>query len=117
MPDSPSEALLPRAEDAIVEEAKITAYLLNFEHDDGKHKAAFFVSFGFSPDRWQELAEALRAHAIKNLVEKIVKSPYGVRYVVEGPLAAPDGRAPQVRSVWIIDEGEELPRLVTAYPM
>lgn len=110
-------SLLPRAEDAIVEDSKVSGYLLNFDHDDGKHKAAFFVAFGFSPDQGEQLAEALRSHAIRNDVTKAVASPYGVRYVVEGPMSAPDGREPGVRSVWIIDEGEELPRLVTAYPL
>ena len=59
--------------------------------------------------------DALRDHAIKNLVEKTVSFPYGVRYVVEGEL--PDERNPLVRSVWIIETGQELPRLVTAYPL
>jgi hypothetical protein len=110
-------SLLPRAEDAVVEESKVRGYLLNFDHDDGKHKAEFFSRFGFSSDRWEELAEALRSHAIRNDVTKAVGSPYGVRYVVEGPMKAPDGREPDVRTVWIIDEGEELPRVVTAYPL
>lgn len=110
-------SLLPRAEDAVVEEPKIRGYLLNSEHDDGKHKAEFFTRFGFNREQWQDLAEALRSHAIKNVVEKTVRSPFGVRYVVEGPLSTPDERNPLVRSVWIIDEGEELPRLVTAYPL
>ncbi len=110
-------SLLPRAEDAVVEESKVRGYLLNLDHDDGKNKAEFFIRFGFSPDRWQELAEALCSHAIRNDVTKAVASPYGTRYVVEGPMKAPDGREPGVRSVWIIDEGEELPRLVTAYPL
>ena len=113
--------ILPRAEDAIVEEKKLLGYLLNFEHDDGKDKAAFFVRFGFSRERWRELAEALKGHAIKNALVKTVESAFGTRYVVEGPMRAPDGRAPWVRTVWIVEAEEALrespPRLVTAYPL
>ena len=29
----------------------------------------------------------------------------------------PDGREPAVRSVWFIEAGGEVPRLVTAYPL
>jgi hypothetical protein len=113
--------ILPRAEDAIVEEKKVLEYLLNFGHDDGKDKAAFFARFGFSREAWWELAEALKVHAIKNALVKTVESPFGTRYVVEGPMRTPDGRAPWVRTVWIVEADDVLrespPRLVTAYPL
>jgi hypothetical protein len=32
-------------------------------------------------------------------------------------MIVPDGRAPMVRTVWTIDEGQTLPRLITAYPL
>ena len=43
--------------------------------------------------------------------------PFGVRYVIEGPLTAVDGRRPNLRSIWFIDTGKDDPRLVTAYPL
>jgi len=30
---------------------------------------------------------------------------------------APDGRSPLVRAVWLVESGEDVPRLVTAYPL
>jgi hypothetical protein len=39
-----------------------------------------------------------------------------MKYTVQGPLPAPDGRAPVIRSVWIIDQGWQWPRFVTAFP-
>jgi hypothetical protein len=36
---------------------------------------------------------------------------------VEGPLLAPDGRSPNLRAVWFIDNGQDTPRFVTAYPL
>ncbi len=44
-------------------------------------------------------------------------SPFGIRYVIEGPLNSPDGRSPLVRTVWFIESSEDMPRLITAYPL
>lgn len=101
---------------AQVPKEKITDYLLSTTHRDGRHKAAFFMRYGFSAETWERLAEALRRHATENEVVKVEQTPFGTRYVVEGPLPAPDGRAPQIRVVWFVELDETIPRLVTAYP-
>ncbi len=41
---------------------------------------------------------------------------FGTRYVVEGILHTPDGRTPTVCVVWFVDNGDGVPRLVTAFP-
>ena len=108
---------LPQAEIAEVPRAKIVEYLLSLTHRDGRGKAIFFLGYGFSPDRWEVLAEALRQHALKNDITKVEMTPFGQRFVVEGSLLAADGRTPNVRTVWFLDEGETRPRFVTAYPL
>ena len=108
---------LPNAERAIVASAKIVDYLLSLSHPDGRGKARFFLSHGFSPDEWQVLARALRDHAVFHPVSEVEETPFGVRYVVEGQIAAPDARTPHVRVVWFIRTGGDVPELVTAYPM
>jgi len=108
---------LPHHEDAVVPQAKITGYLLSPTHRDGRSKADFFTRFGFSADSWEELATALLRHAAEHEVTRIEDSPFGTRYVVEGALPAPDGRAPLLCSVWFIETGEQIPRFVTAYPL
>jgi hypothetical protein len=107
---------LPNLEHAIVEQSKVVDYLLSPTHVDGLPKAMFFGRFGFSPDNWVELADALKNHAAEHEVEKVVPSKYGVRYIIEGEMTGPDGRRPLVRAVWFIESGEEVPRLITAYP-
>ncbi len=102
-------ARLPSAEKAEVSRRKVVAYLLNSEHPDGWGKAAFFARFGFSRHAWN--AAALRNHVLENDVASVVKTPSGVRYLIEGPIEAPN-----VRSVWF-QEGNLPPRLVTAYPL
>lgn len=108
---------LPNAAQAVVPQQKITGYLLSFSHRDGRDKATFFSRFGFSASDWPALATALRQHAIDHGVSKIEDSPFGTRYVIEGPIITPDKRNPAVRSVWFIETGEEIPRFVTAYPL
>lgn len=109
-------ARLPSAEKAEVPRRKVVAYLLNPDHPDGWGKAAFFTRFGFSKRAWNVLAAALRKHALENGVASVVTTPLGVRYVIEGPIEAPNGRTPDIRSVWF-HEGNLPPRLVTAYPL
>jgi hypothetical protein len=108
---------LPGAEHAVIPRSKIADYLLSETHFDGRHKAAFFRSFGYAAARWQELAAALRRHAIQNAVAREEPSPFGRRYIVEGIIETPDGRTPQVRSIWFIRTGENIVRFVTAYPL
>jgi hypothetical protein len=42
-------------------------------------------------------------------------TPFGTRYVIEGILSTPDGRALLIRTVWFIETGQQIPRFVTAY--
>ncbi len=108
---------LPDRASAIVDENKITGYLLSATHPQGRYKAAFFRSFGFAPERWAELRDALRRHAAGQPVSGVHDTPFGTRYTVDGPLVCPDGRAPMVRTIWFIATGERIARLVTAYPL
>lgn len=108
---------LPSAGRAVVPEAKITQYLLSDTHPDGRGKARFFVAHGFSPAQWEVLAAALRAHAARHVVAETEETPFGLRCVIEGPLSSPDGRAPNVRVVWFLRTGHDVPELVTTYPM
>ena len=107
---------LPDAERAVVPERKIVDYLLSPSHPDGRGKARFFRGFGFSAAQWQVLAAALRRHAVENSVTMQSTTAFGTRYVVEGILHTPDGRTPTVCVVWFVDNGDGVPRLVTAFP-
>ena len=108
---------IPNIDKARVDQAKIEEYLLCPTHPDGAAKARFFASFGFVRSRWRVFARALRLHAETWPVVSLVATAYGQRYVVDGPLKTPDGRAPNVRTVWIVETGEDTPRLITAHPL
>jgi len=107
---------LPNAENARVDEKKITEYLLCASHQDGAGKAAFFGKFGFKVAEWHVLAEVLREHGRRYSVQKSVESAYGTRYSIDGEVKTPSGRRPMIRSVWIVDKGSKVPRLITAHP-
>ena len=102
---------------ALVPSYKITDYLLSSTHPSGRYKASFFLAFGFEAGNWRVLASALRKLAASAEVQKVEASPFGMRYTVEGKLESPDGRRPWIRTVWFIETGREIPRLVTAYPL
>jgi hypothetical protein len=107
---------LPNLHLAQISKDKIVGYLLSPTHRRGKSKHDFFVRFGFKPEAWEQLAEALTQHASDNEVTTQRQTVFGVSYVIDGALPCPDGRQPLVRVVWFIDLGSDVPRLVTAYP-
>jgi hypothetical protein len=49
-------------------------------------------------------------------VESVITSPHGTKYIIDGLLQGTIGIQARIRTVWIIDIGEERPRFVTAYP-
>ncbi len=107
---------LPNAHLAVIERQKIVEYLLNADHPQNGGKARFFTSLGFTSAHWRALRRALAELATSAEATRLVESEHGRKYIVDGELRAPSGNTAQVRSVWIIDVGQLVPRLVTAYP-
>jgi hypothetical protein len=108
---------LPDRQGVIIPEAKIKGYLLSPSHPYGRHKATFFKHFGFNVESWELMASALREHAEHHDIARVDNTRFGTRYIVEGQLRTPDGRAPIVRVIWFVEKGDKHPRLVTAYPL
>ena len=52
-----------------------------------------------------------------NEIEEITESPHGTKYVIDGTLENPKGVMIHVRTIWIIETGDDQPRFVTAYPL
>jgi len=108
---------LPNADQAEVPREKITDYLLAQAHRSGRAKAIFFLRVGFEIEKWAEIAAALQQHAIRNDVAGTIENRFGTRFRVEGPLLTPKGQSVHVRTIWFIESGTHIPRLVTAYPL
>jgi hypothetical protein len=107
---------LPSADDAVVLREKVVGYLLNPHHPDGAPKARFFNLVGFEIDEWEVLADALKQLGERSPVVGSVDSAHGTKYIVDGAIATPSGRLAEVRTIWIVDRGQQRPRLVSAYP-
>ena len=106
---------LPHADEAVVPIQKISGYLLNDTHPDGRGKAAFFRSLGFRPAEPGVLQAGLLRLARDAEMREAV-SPFGLKYVGIGSLDCPDGRQVRVVTVWMLREGAPPPYFVTAYP-
>lgn len=94
---------------------KVRKYLLSFDHPVGRSKAAYFGSLGFRASHPEALEAALIEHARSGTLVEQERTVFGDRFVVEGPLQTPKGKAESIRSVWF-DSGNGAALLVTAYP-
>ena len=101
----------------IIEDRKITDYLMNEEHPRGKNKAIVFMSRGFSKERVVEFKNRLVQHAKENKIILREETIFGAMYIIEGKINAPEGRVLNIRSVWIVENRQNFPKFVTAYPI
>jgi hypothetical protein len=108
---------LPNKAKAYVPPGKLMGYLLSEAHAVGKSKAKFFRSLGFDEAAVTQLEEELLAVARTEEVEDFIPSPHGVKYIVDGSVKTPKGGVARLRTIWIIETGQENPRFVTAYPI
>lgn len=108
---------LPNREKAHIPSAKLYDYLLSSSHSVGKSKAKFFRGFGFNEDNATLLETRLLSIAHMEDVVKLVTSPFGIKYTIDGVLMTPMDMTVNVRTVWIIEMDEDEPRFVTAHPL
>jgi hypothetical protein len=106
---------LPNAERAVVDIAKLRAYALNPAHPEGKHKARVFVALlGFTSADAERLREMILATVLTQEATQGVTDEHGTRYAVDFETQSLRSRV-TVRTAWIIDTGETVPRLVSCY--
>jgi hypothetical protein len=108
---------LPNREGAFIPSSKLNGYLLSRTHPDGKSKARFFRSFGFNDSNSHLLETGLLTIAQTREVDIETKTSFGVKYAIDGELTTPGETIVNVRTVWIIETGEDFPRFVTAHPI
>ena len=106
---------IPGAERAVLEAAKVRDYLLSPQHRVGSAKARFFTELGFDHQNWTVLQDELHRFAQQE-AQLGGATQFGQKYVVLGTIQGPSGRSAPIVVVWIILNGEDFPRLVTAYP-
>lgn len=96
---------------------KLRDYCLNPEHDEGKHKARLFSStLGITTDDAEELRQIILKVVKTHQVRLGRRDEFGQRYTLDFTLEWQD-RSATIRSGWIIEEGSDVPRLTTCYPL
>lgn len=108
---------LPNRHKAIIPREKLLNYLLSANHIVGRAKAKFFRNLGFDENNAKEFHKALSDIAGENEVQETKKSPFGIKYIIDGDLISPIGRKVRIRTVWIIENNHSIPRFVTAFPV
>lgn len=85
----------------LIDNRKISDYLLDLAHPYGGPKAKYLMRFGFTPEEPDILANALVEHARTNSPGVEILPPKGEpKIVFEGTVIAPDGRDMPLRTVW-----------------
>ena len=106
---------LPNGDRAVVSDEKLYGYLLNLKHTDGgSHTYLFKTLLGIDRSNGELLRHALLDTAANDPATPGQPSRFGTKYEVRFPMHGPRGTY-TVLSVWIIDEGADVPRIVTAY--
>ena len=105
--------LLPAGEQAVVEDAKLLDYVLNPEHPVGRHHAGLFERLlGITRVNYEVLKEQLLQAAVSLEVEPGRPSPFGEKFEMRCPVRGPLGTR-AVLAVWMREEGQASPRLIT----
>jgi hypothetical protein len=107
---------VPNGDQAVISQDKLCNYLLNVAHRRGSSKAKMLLAMGYLPEDWQRLESDIRVQHLNSEVDSVMNTAYGIRYDIVAPLQGPVGQAVMFRSVWQIDTGTQLPRLITMYP-
>jgi len=107
---------LPNRENAYIPLSKLKNYLLSETHVVGRTKAKFLRGFGFDDKNIDFLEQALLSIAQNQEIDEVVSSPHGTKYVIDGSLKTPIGISVNMKTIWIVDKGQDRPRFVTAIP-
>jgi hypothetical protein len=107
---------VPNADQAVIAQDKVCNYLLNVTHRRGASKARLLLAMGYRVDDWQRLEADIHAQHLTQEVARVVDTDYGPRYEIVAPLVGPAARSVTFRSVWQIDTGTVMPRLITMHP-
>jgi hypothetical protein len=109
-------AMLPNADQAVVEPAKVRDYLLSHSHPVGRFKAVVFEALGYRQADWTALRADLLRHAAQGAARPTEAGPFGQKYVVSATLTGPNGRQGSLVSIWLLEPPDLIPRFITAYP-
>jgi hypothetical protein len=107
--------MLPNAESAFIDEAKLVEYSLAADHPVGANKALLFSRvLGFTVRDADNLRRLILEAIFIHDATIGLHNEFGQRYAVDFPVKTEVGSA-VVRSAWIIRKGENFPRLTSCF--
>jgi hypothetical protein len=106
---------LPNRALAVSAQETLTDYLLNTGHKRGGTKARLLERFGYTVQNWGPLEADIRS-GLETEVDVVRTTEYGMRYDIRMTLQAPLGVPLRLRTIWQIDDGTNVPQLMTLYP-
>ena len=74
------------------------------------------IAAGYRTDAPHDLESDLRTQHLSLDPTRTSENAYGIAYEIEGPIRTPCGRVVRFVSIWQIDSGSRVPRLITMYP-
>ena len=108
---------IPHVVLAVIDQRKLTEYLLSDRHSVGRHKARVFRALGYRADDPERLAADLMTVARSGNLVAAWNTGFGSRYIADGAVHTPSGRTMRLRTIWVVPRGTPSPRFVTAYPL
>ncbi|MEM8602955.1 MAG: DUF6883 domain-containing protein [Cyanobacteria bacterium P01_H01_bin.121] len=106
---------LPNPEQAVIPFEKLEGYSLNSNHSEGCHEAIVFRSaLGLSIESANELRTALRAALQTGTAIEVQRNAFGQKYQLDFAMTRNNSTA-IIRSVRIVRNNEDFPRLITCY--
>ena len=108
--------MLPTAERAHIDPAKVRDYLLSAVHPVGRFKAVVFHALGYKAEEWEKLRDDLLALARTAEAVPGQASTFGQKHEVSGTLRGPNGREAKFTCVWLAPVDGGAPRFLTAFP-
>lgn len=107
---------LPNYKSAVIPREKLTNYALNKNHPKGKDKAIAFEKYlGYNIENADMLLNEIKVGLTRNVSTERPSTQYGRPFEVRMEIVGANGKRANIKTGWIIDNGEENPRLTSAY--
>ena len=98
----------------VIQDRKITHYLLTFQEKDDKSQ--FLAKAGYTLQNWQQLKEDILNAVIDAPIATTVETAWGPRFTVHTQLQEPNGQQLSIITIWQQDLESDILRFVTLYP-
>ena len=110
--------VMPNHDKAVTPAIKFVGYSLNPDNLNARGKAeAYQRGLGYNKSNAEGLIRQISDAVTSGNVKPydISTSPYGIKYKYRIPVTGPNGKTKNVIAVYQLDNGSEVPRMVTNY--